>query len=144
MTPDRACSEGRQPSRNSVSKSPQLIKQTQTQVMKKLHLKQAFAWLATCTLAIQAQGGGFTNNFTSGADFVANGVLGTVWDGVYLKGGDVTGSGGEGSTLIANETTFPGFLTVQSTSGGWAGGQNDGFLLYKMVSGDFDVAVQNV
>ncbi len=111
--------------------------------MKKLQLKQAFAWLATCVLALQAQAGGLTNNFTSGADFVANGVLGTVWDGVYLNGGDITGSGGGGTTLIANETIFPGFLAVQSSGGGWAGAQNDGFFLYKLVNGDFDVSVQN-
>lgn len=112
--------------------------------MKKLHLKQAFAWLATCAVALQAHGGGFTNNFTTGADFVANGVIGTVWDGVYLQGGDVPGGTVGGSTLFADENIFPGFLTVESTGGGWSGGQNNGFFLYKMVNGDFDVAVQNV
>ena len=76
------------------------------------------------------------------ADFVASGVLGTMWNGVYLKDGDVPG--GVGGGLQANETTFPGFLTLQSSGGGWAGNQDDGFYLYKMVAGDFDVSVQNV
>lgn len=112
--------------------------------MKKALSHLVLVMLATAALVPRTQAGGITNNFNTGADFVAAGVIGTVWDGVYLKGGDVTGSSGGGDTLQANETTFPGFLTVQSTLGGWAGAQNDGFFLYKLVSGDFDVSVQNV
>lgn len=111
--------------------------------MKKSQFKPMLATLAAGALALQAQAGGFTNNFTSGADFVANGVLGTVWDGVYLHGGDVPGGTAGGSTLFANETIFSGFLVVESTGGGWAGDQNNGFFLYKWVNGDFDVAVRN-
>ena len=36
----------------------------------------------------------------------------------------------------------PNFLTVQSTAGTWVGNGDDGFFLYKVVSGDFDAAVQ--
>jgi hypothetical protein len=112
--------------------------------MKNPVLKTACVWLAASALATQIYAGGLTNNFNTSVDFIASGVIGTMWDGVYLDSGDVPGSTGGGNTLQANETTFPGFLTVQSTGGGWAGGQNDGFFLYKLVSGDFDVSVQNV
>ncbi len=114
--------------------------------MKKPQLNNwALAALAAAALALQTHAGSIINNFNTSADFLANGVAGTMWDGVYLKYGDVAGGvGGNGNTLIANETLFPGYLTVQSTGGGWAGTQNDGFFLYKLVSGDFDVSVENL
>ncbi|MDE3068198.1 MAG: hypothetical protein KGJ60_11685 [Verrucomicrobiota bacterium] len=99
------------------------------------------------SLAWSAQAGSLTNNFDSGADFLANGVAGTMWDGVYLGYGDVPGgiAGGDGNgmTLQANETAFAGFLTVQSTRTSWAGTDDDGFFLWKVVAGDFDVSVRN-
>ena len=97
-------------------------------------------------LAWSAQAGSITNNFTSGADYVANGVLGTMWDGVYLGLGDVPGGndGGDGSgtTLLGNEA-ISGLLTLQSTASSWAGSGDDGFYLWKIVAGDFDVSVEN-
>jgi hypothetical protein len=92
-------------------------------------------------LAVMAQAGGLTNNFDSGADFVNNGVIGTMWDGVYLSAGDIPGGTGTGTTIEANETTFPGFLTVQGTVGAWVGNEDDSFFLYKVIAGDFDVSV---
>src|SRR5215472_2402273 len=52
---------------------------------------------------------GFTNQFNSGFDFVAHGILGnTNWDGVYLGSGDIPngndGGDGSGHTIQANET----------------------------------------
>lgn len=89
-----------------------------------------------------------TNDFDNSLDYMANGVAGTIWDGVYLGFGDVTGGNnggdGNGSTLQANETANPGYLTVQSTQTTWAGAGDDGFYLYKVVAGDFDVSVENV
>src|SRR5579859_1236168 len=97
-------------------------------------------------LVWSAQAGSITNNFTSGADYVANGVLGTMWDGVYLGLGDVPGGNdggdGSGSTLLANEA-ISGLLTLQSTASSWAGAGDDGFYLWKIVAGDFDVSVEN-
>ncbi len=107
---------------------------------------QVFLALFCAGLAWTAQAGSITNNFTSGADYVANGVVGTMWDGVYLGFGDLPGGNnggvGNGSTLIANEA-LAGFLTVQSTLTAWAGAGDDGFYLWKIVSGDFDVSVEN-
>lgn len=111
--------------------------------MKRILQMMVPAMVIAWTAALPAHGGGFTNNFNSGADFIAGGVLGTMWDGVYLNGGDVPGSAAGATTIQASETIFPGFLAVQSTGGGWSGPQNDGFFLYKLVAGDFDVAVQN-
>lgn len=99
------------------------------------------------TLVAQARGGSITNNFTSSADFVAHGVTGSMWDGVYLGFGDVPGgndNGDVGYTLQANETVNPGYLTVQSSQTDWAGAGDDGFFLFKVVAGDFDVSVENV
>jgi hypothetical protein len=105
-----------------------------------------FAWFCIGAAWV-AYAGSITNNFTSGADFVANGVVGTMWDGVYLGFGDVPGGNnggdGNGSALIANEQ-ISGYLTVQSTDSSWAGAGDDGFYLWKIVAGDFDVSVENV
>jgi hypothetical protein len=64
-----------------------------------------------------------------------------------MRFGDIPGgnNGGDanGTTAVANENLAnAGFLTVQSTAGTWAGAGDDGFFLYKVVSGDFDVSVQ--
>lgn len=108
---------------------------------------QVFLALFCAGLAWTAQAGSITNNFTSTDDYVANGVVGTMWDGVYLGFGDLPGGNnggdGNGSTPIANATSFPGFLTVESTGTSWAGAGDDGFYLWKIVYGDFDVAVKN-
>jgi len=115
--------------------------------MKKHQLTIAFAVLTAIATAPLSWAGGFTNTFNSGADYVADGILGTsaLWDGIYLNDGDVTGGTGSGggATLQASENIFPGYLTVQSTLGGWEGATDDGFFIYKLVAGDFDVSVQN-
>ena len=100
-------------------------------------------------LAVQAsvRAGSITNNFDNSFDYMANGVAGTMWDGVYLDFGDVPGGiqGPDiGATIQANETSNPGFLTVQTTGTSWSGANDDGFFIFKVVSGDFDVSVQNV
>src|SRR5262245_17399109 len=94
-------------------------------------------------LSISVRAASITNNFDSGINY-QSGVAGTFWDGVYLGNGDVprgNNGGSIGGTAHADETTFSGFLSVQSTNTGWAGTEDDGFLLYKVVSGDFDVSV---
>ncbi|HEY5911928.1 MAG TPA: Ig-like domain-containing protein [Verrucomicrobiae bacterium] len=104
--------------------------------------------LSFLVMVLSSQGAGYINNFDVSQDYVANGIIGdTNWDGVYLRFGDVpladNGGDGSGNTAIANaNVSFPGFLTVQSTATSWAAPGNDGFFLYKFVSGDFDAAVQ--
>jgi hypothetical protein len=91
-----------------------------------------------------------TNSFTTPYDYVANGIIGdTNWDGIYMNLGDIpnnnnTGGNGPGATTIANSgVTYPGYLGIQSQGTDWAGGDNDGFFVWKLVSGDFDVSVQS-
>src|SRR5487761_2453208 len=106
------------------------------------------AFLGLLAVETQVMAGSLTNNFNNSLDYLANGVAGSMWDGVYLGFGDVPGGNnggdGNGATLQANETANPGFLTVQSTSTSWAGTGDDGFYMFKVVAGDFDVSVENV
>jgi hypothetical protein len=85
-----------------------------------------------------------TNTFSNGSlDLVANGVVGSGFDGVYLGFGDVPGGNnggdGNGATLMANSLSpFTGFLTVQTVNSSWSGNGDDGFFAYNIVWGDFD------
>jgi len=115
--------------------------------MKRLKLIWTFALLATFGLALQGRADSIINNFTTSQDYIANGIIGdTNWDGVYLRFGDIPGgnNGGDGNgvTSQANTTYAGGYLTIQGTGGSWAGAGDDGFFLYKVVSGDFDASVQ--
>ncbi len=101
--------------------------------------------LVLLAIGVMAHAGSITNNFDTGHDYLASGVVGTMWDGVYFGSGDVPGGdngGSVGFTTNANENIFGGYLAVDSQNTGWAGTEDDGFLLYKVVSGDFDVSVQ--
>src|SRR5258708_3082273 len=90
-----------------------------------------------------------TNNFDVPYDLVANGIIGnTNWDGVYLGFGDIPGGNpggsGIGVALTANaNVSFPSFLTVQTTGSDWSAAGDDGFFLWKLAAGDFDVSVQS-
>jgi len=113
-------------------------------------------WLGVIIAAVwlmpqfAARADAFTNSFDSGQDYVANGVINqTLWDGVYLGFGDIPngsqGGSGPGMTAVASEATpYPTFLNLQSSGGDWSGGDNDGFFLYKVVAGDFDVSVASL
>jgi hypothetical protein len=113
--------------------------------MKKTALIKSFAWsLLALVFAVVsvARADTLVNTFNNPFDYVANGIIGdTNWDGVYLNHGDVPGGTGAGTTIVANETTIPGFLTVQGSVGNWAGATDSSFFLYKVVQGDFDVSV---
>ncbi|HEY9172310.1 MAG TPA: Ig-like domain-containing protein [Verrucomicrobiae bacterium] len=116
--------------------------------MRKVLFKSLACMLPVFALALTARAGSLVNTFDDAFDYVANGIVGdTNWDGVYLRQGDVPGGSegwGSGQTLIANTTIFPGYLGVQSIFTDWSGGDDDGFFLYKVVKGDFDVSVENV
>lgn len=114
--------------------------------MKNLTLKIVPGLLCALALAASVRAQSMTNNFTGSADYIHSGIIGdTNWDGVYLNGGDIRGGASAGGrTLGADETSNPGFLTVQSTVGAWVGNEDDSFFLYKVVAGDFDVSVGTV
>lgn len=108
----------------------------------------AAAFLAMLAVQTRVRADSITNNFDNNLDYAANGVAGSMWDGVYLGFGDIyggnNGDGNNGYTLQANETANPGYLTVQTSGTDWAGSGDDGFFLFKVVAGDFDVSVENV
>lgn len=112
-----------------------------------IRLKSLLMVLALLAAGYSAKADSITNNFDNSLDYLANGVAGTMWDGVYLGFGDIydgNNAGDVGYTLQANETANPGYLTIQSSQTDWAGSGDDGFFLFKVVSGDFDVSVENV
>ena len=76
--------------------------------------------------------------FDTSHDFLADGTAGTFWDGFFFNvaGGDTTVA-----TADANLTN-PGQLTLRSTFGNWENGDDDGLLLYKNVTGNFDARIQ--
>jgi regulation of enolase protein 1 (concanavalin A-like superfamily) len=100
---------------------------------------------AVLMLGFAVRAGTISYNFDAGRDYIANGVLGSFWDGVYLGNGDVplgNNGGSVGFTTGANENTFPNYMAVSSRNTGWSAAEDDGFYIYKVVSGDFDVSVQ--
>jgi hypothetical protein len=116
--------------------------------MNKVHLRLITLALSVFAIATVARADTLVNNFTTPMDYIANGIIGeTNWDGVYLNFGDVLGATTPvppgGVTAIANTTVFPGYLGIRSSHNGWAGADDDGFFIYKVVQGDFDVFVQN-
>jgi hypothetical protein len=88
----------------------------------------------------------YTDNFGSSHDYAASGVAGSTWDGVYLRFGDLPGGNnggdGNGSTTVANANIASNnVLTITAKATSWAGAGDDGFFLFKVVPGDFQVAV---
>ena len=117
----------------------------------RLILNQIALTLGLSFAALSLRADTLLNSFDNPFDYVGNGIIGdTNWDGVYLRGGDIPGTislGGSGSGVqnSANTTTpFPTYLNLQNVGGDWSGADDDGFFIYKVVSGDFDVSVQNV
>ena len=112
-------------------------------------LKVVSSFLLLFLASFAAQADSLINNFTVPFDYVANGIVGdTNWDGVYLRFGDIqdgnVGGSGAGNTPIANSAiTYPGYLSVRSIGTDWAGAGDDGFYLWKLVTGDFDASVQS-
>jgi hypothetical protein len=91
----------------------------------------------------------YTDSFTTSVNYLTDGVAGTIWDGVYLGTGYVanpTGLGeswGPGSVSVANANiTAAGALSVTSIDTDWENTNDDGFLLFKVITGDFDMSVQ--
>lgn len=109
------------------------------------------ATAACMTALLVARADNLVNNFDDPFDYAANGILGnTNWDGVYLRFGDISGNpnaggSGNGNTVVASTTSpFASFLNLQNAGGDWSGAANDGFFLYKVVAGDFDMSVLSV
>jgi hypothetical protein len=91
----------------------------------------------------------FTDNFDTPIDYLTNGLIGRIWDGVYFGAGEFdntgTGGGGLGSTIQCDAgITAATTLTLQTTGTAWEGADDDGFFLFKVVKGDFSASVHVV
>jgi hypothetical protein len=86
----------------------------------------------------------FTDNFGTTHDYVANGLMGSTWDGLFLNFGDVPGAhkgndnaAGATSQFIANTNV----LTIEAAGSSWWIDGDDGPFLFKIVTGDFQASV---
>lgn len=116
--------------------------------MKQRKLSWALALVAAIGFSQHVRADDLTNDFNNPVDYVANGIVGeTNWDGVYLGFGDIPGGNiggsGAGASLAANTELSPTFLAVQTTGSDWSANGDDGFYVWKVVSGDFDVSVES-
>lgn len=89
-----------------------------------------------------------TDDFSTPKNYLTEGIAGTPWHGLLLGAsdvplGNVTFGTGPGKTLVADASeTKAGRLTVQSTDTGFDASEDDGFFLYRVIPGDFSIAVQ--
>jgi regulation of enolase protein 1 (concanavalin A-like superfamily) len=85
----------------------------------------------------------FADNFGTPHNYVANGLPGTGWEGIYLKWGDFPGDVGTGllTTACDADITASNVLTVTAQNTAWEGASDSGFFLHKYVAGDFQMAV---
>ncbi len=111
---------------------------------------RAFFGLMIVAFAIATQAQvTFTDNFNSNVNYLTNGVAGTIWDGVYFGAGEFNntgvGGGGLGATLQCDANiSAASTLTLQTTGTAWENADDDGFFLFKVVSGDFSASVHIV
>jgi hypothetical protein len=86
----------------------------------------------------------FTDDFANQHNYLTEGVPGTIWDGVYLGANEIVNPMGVG--LEAGQTSVAlasnGVLTVTSLQTDWENSADDGFFLFKIITGDFDMSVQ--
>ncbi|HEV2437594.1 MAG TPA: DUF5695 domain-containing protein [Verrucomicrobiae bacterium] len=91
----------------------------------------------------------YTDSFNTNANYLTNGLTGTIWDGVYFGAGEFNntglGGGGPGATVQCDANiTAVNTLTLQTTGTAWENADDDGFYLFKVVPGDFSMSVHVV
>jgi autotransporter-associated beta strand protein len=84
--------------------------------------------------AVGARAATVTDDFSTSRDYLTAGVSGTIWDGIH----------NQSAANVLNTTGTAGQLTIGTPSSavGWDGTHANAPLLYKNVTGDFDVRVQ--
>lgn len=100
------------------------------------------------TLSASAQAT-YSDSFNTNANYLTNGIVGTIWDGVYFGAGEFNntglGGGGPGETLQCDANiSASSTLTLQTTGTAWENADDDGFFLFKVVPGDFSMSVHVV
>lgn len=95
------------------------------------------------TLPLRAQT--FTDNFNVARDYLAQGLVGTLWEGLYTGANQIPnaslGGSGPGSTVAMTNHVALGRLVITSVATDWEFQDSDGVFLYKLVYGDFDAEV---
>ena len=89
----------------------------------------------------------YTDSFNASVNYLTNGIAGTIWDGVYFGAGEFNNTGvlGPGATIQCDANiTAAAKLTLQTTGTAWENLDDDGFFLFKVVSGDFSAVVHVV
>ncbi len=89
----------------------------------------------------------YTDNFSTPVNYLTNGVVGTIWDGVYLGAGEIanaTGVGAAAGSVSAADASISSnsALTIASVQTDWENAADDGVLFFKVITGDFDMSVQ--
>lgn len=89
----------------------------------------------------------YTDDFSLPVNYLTNGVAGTIWDGIYLGADEIANATGlgaaPGSVSVANANiSSNNALTVASVHTDWENNADDGFLLFKVITGDFDMSVR--
>ncbi len=105
----------------------------------------------TNTINLKVRTAAFTDEFNVNHDYLASGVAGTPWDGVYRQGtsgdtNEVPDSEyvppvGAGTVTADANISSNGVLTLISSGPGWEENNAGGFFLYKFVPGDFQTAI---
>jgi hypothetical protein len=100
----------------------------------------------TNTLVVTVHTPSYTDNFSVSQDYLAGGVAGSIWEGVYAQPGAIPGTTFVSDAAATNynadaNISSNGVLTVSGMNVGWEFDQNDGFFLFKYVPSDFQVAV---
>lgn len=107
-------------------------------------MKMSAVWelagFAFLVAGMTVRGAVIRDDFSVPHDYLADGVVGTYWDGFFYNV-----AGGNATVSIANaDTANAGRLTFRSAQGNWENADADGILLYKTVAGDFDAMVRVV
>ena len=96
------------------------------------------------TINITVHTPAFTDNFGATQDYVANGLEGSSWDGLFLNYGDVPGAN-KGTENVAGQTfrliAETNVLSLEAAGGSWSDAGDDGPCLFKIVPGDFQASV---
>jgi regulation of enolase protein 1 (concanavalin A-like superfamily) len=110
-----------------------------------MHLKKCVGGLATlvCAGVVSTASAAFvvTDDFNTSHDYSGKNVTGTIWDGVMINDGTHATQNAVVTTANAN-TSNAGQLTLVSHSGSWEHAEDDGFFLFRNVSGDFTATIQ--
>lgn len=98
------------------------------------------SFLTVCSVSVEAIDD-FADNFDASHNYSGGNVSGTIWNGMLLNSGFV---GTQNATLITADAniTNAGQFTVTMQNGGWDANSDNGFALYRNVTGDFVATVQ--